>query len=108
MNLFDDQLARYVIESDEDKAKFIRTCEAMIHARQEGKIFSLAIAEFALMKRRVTTRAENDIHIHIQELKHNAILYTDYTSLLDILLAFDRDVEFDDSVNSIINIFRWK
>lgn len=34
------------LHSDEKKARFIRSCDAMLHARREGETFGLAVAEF--------------------------------------------------------------
>ena len=36
------------IYSEEDKDMFIRTCDAMIHARRRGESFGLSIAEFSI------------------------------------------------------------
>ena len=82
------------IDSDEGKATFIRTCDAMLHARTGGETFGLAIAEFAGMQRRVITERVSPAAVHLQELKENAILYHDYNSTLKILLRFNRSEPF--------------
>lgn len=75
------------------KAKFIRTCDAMIHARAEGETFGIAIAEFAIIGKRVITERVSSRAIHVQELGERGIYYRGKRSLLDILLNFDRNVE---------------
>jgi glycosyltransferase involved in cell wall biosynthesis len=65
------------------KAKFINTCDAMIHARQIGETFGLSVAEFAIKNKPVITCACGDLeHIHI--LKDKAIVYNSTETLIEI------------------------
>jgi glycosyltransferase involved in cell wall biosynthesis len=65
------------------KAKFINTCDAMIHARSDGETFGLAIAEFSSMNKPVITCNSGDLE-HIMILGDKAIIYTSEESLVDI------------------------
>jgi len=63
------------------KAKFINTCDAMLHARQRGESFGLSIAEFLSMNKPVL--AWNDGHDlnHLDMLKDSGLLYNDANDL---------------------------
>ena len=79
--------------ANQDVFDFIRTCDAMVHARREGETFGLAVAEFAVRNKPVLTanlsfRQSTLAHVH--HLGAKAILYTDAASLLDALLSFNR------------------
>jgi hypothetical protein len=65
------------------KAKFIHTCDAMIHARKDGETFGLAVAEFSVMNKPVITCKTGDLE-HIDILGDRAILYDSEKSLLDV------------------------
>ena len=58
---------------DEYKSRFIRTCDAMLHARSSGETFGLAIAEFSAANRPVIcSEAHTDggmAGFHIEALK---------------------------------------
>lgn len=65
------------------KAKFINTCDVMIHARRMGETFGLSIAEFsASNKPIITCRCGDDEHIKI--LMDRAIIYNSTESLVYI------------------------
>lgn len=73
------------------KSKFINTCDAMIHARDDGEIFSQAIAEFSIRNKPIITwkpdifpHHHDTGHIHV--LANTAIYYKNNIDLLDILL----------------------
>jgi hypothetical protein len=68
-----------------EKAKFIQTCNAMIHARSGGETFGLAIAEFSCMNKPVITCKMGDLE-HIKILNDKAILYESKESLVNIFL----------------------
>jgi len=67
--------------SPHKKAKFINTCDAMIHARQRGESFGLSIAEFLSLNKPVL--AWNDGHDlnHLDMLKDSGLLYNDADDL---------------------------
>jgi hypothetical protein len=80
------------IISDEDKNKFICTCDAMIHAQSLGETFGLSIAEFSVNNKPIITyggKVWNDAHIHI--LKENAFYYHTEGELYDTLINFKAD-----------------
>jgi hypothetical protein len=65
------------------KAKFINTCDAMIHARSNGETFGLAIAEFSCMNKPIITCKAGDLE-HIEILGDKAIIYDSDDSLIKI------------------------
>lgn len=79
--------------SDLDKKiGFINTCDACIHARNGGESFGLTIAEFSIKNKPVITTTHctaelNDL-AHIEMLGDKAVLYSDYTTLVQILTNF--------------------
>lgn len=63
------------------KMRFIRTCDAMLHARSDGETHGMSVGEFALMGRPViTTRCGNVAHIDVY-LRERAIVVSDVESL---------------------------
>ncbi|KAH8090210.1 hypothetical protein JL720_6522 [Aureococcus anophagefferens] len=81
--------------ADPDRvAAFVRTCDAMLHARAEGETFGLAVADFARHDRPVLTFDSPDpsyARFHLSVLQRRAIPYRDARSLEKALDAFDRD-----------------
>ena len=82
--------------------RFIRTCDAMLHARHGGETFGLAIAEFSSHGRPVfTSRVHDDDgtgSFHLDTLgsgegaeKRRALFYSSYDDLVALLMGFDRD-----------------
>lgn len=72
-----------MITNVEEKVAFINTCDAMIHARQMGETFGLAVAEFSFMNKPViTTTCGDREHLHI--LGDRAIVFETVPGLLDI------------------------
>lgn len=80
----------------EKKIGFINTCDACLHARNGGESFGLAVAEFSIKNKPVITTtyctAELNDLAHIEMLGDKSILYSDYTTLTDILTNF-KDIE---------------
>lgn len=76
-----------------DKTRFVNTCDAMMHARRDGEIFSLSVAEFSIQNKPIITwdghNSEYD-RGHIEVLGPQAIYYTDPKSLCEILLGLSR------------------
>lgn len=63
------------------KTRFIRTCDAMLHARSDGETHGMACGEFALLNRPViTTRWGATAHIDVY-LKNRAVVVHDADSL---------------------------
>ena len=91
------------------KAAFIRTCDAMLHARQQGETFGLAVAEFSVMNKPVITclptayKRSNRLfdsrfsssgkgQAHLQILGKRALVYKTGDQLRDYLTRFDRRI----------------
>jgi hypothetical protein len=72
----------------EYKRKFINTCDAFLHARNDGESFGLAVGEFAVCLKPIITCTECQFKTHIDILKDNAILYSSKEELNTILTNF--------------------
>lgn len=73
--------------SDENyKAKFINTCDAMIHARTVGESFGMACGEFSLRNKPVVTWFGSLERSHIDILDNKGIYYNNKEDLLNIFL----------------------
>ena len=78
----------------EYKARFVNTCDGMMHARADGEIFSLATAEFAVRNKPIITwdsYAPQYYRGHLETLGAQAITYEEQIDLVDILLDIDRE-----------------
>ena len=79
-----------------EKAKFVNTCDVMIHGRRDGEIFSLSTAEFLVRNKPVITWLPDQIPDfydigHIVLLKEKGIYYKDTNSLYFILKNLDKE-----------------
>ena len=97
----------------EAKSRFIRTCDAMLHARADGETFGLSVAEFSSHNKPVLTHCPRAIRNrsragkvgwnqavgkrkyqvwfeHIRLLGSKALLYSDETELENMLTHFNR------------------
>ena len=83
------------LHSDEEKARFIRSCDAMLHARREGETFGLAVAEFAMLGKRIITEDSGanrrDQQFHLTQLGESGIIYHNEKDVLDILLMIKKE-----------------
>lgn len=72
------------------KARFLATCDAMLHAQETGETFGLAIAEFAVLGKPVITlkRPTSGSHAHLEMLRSRGLYYSDQTDLEKILRNF--------------------
>jgi len=75
------------------KRVFINTCDAMIHARERGETFGIAVGEFAYCGKPIITYENSPEKAHIWELREWGIYYQDEESLFAQLLAFDNSQE---------------
>jgi glycosyltransferase involved in cell wall biosynthesis len=75
----------------EEKVSFINTCDAMIHARERGETFGLAIAEFSSKNKPIITYNGSQERNHLEILGDKAIRYNDYHSLYSILSIINHD-----------------
>jgi hypothetical protein len=65
------------------KAKFINTCDAMIHAREMGETFGLSVGEFSIKNKPIITCKCGDLE-HVKILGDKAILYQSKEELVSI------------------------
>lgn len=86
------------VESDQDIFNFINSCDCMIHAREDGETFGLAVAEFSASNKPIITWSgliNNEIYqrydkCHLELLGDRAIIYNDYQDLLDTFYSIDK------------------
>jgi hypothetical protein len=71
-----------------EKAKFLATCDALLHARWHGETFGLAVGEFAVLGKPVITFADSRERAHLEMLGNQALLYRHADELLKILRDF--------------------
>lgn len=74
----------------QEKSNFINACDAMIHARVMGEIFSCSIGEFCYHGKPVISApfASHDLG-HVEFLGDKGIWYNDESQLFDILTEFN-------------------
>ncbi len=70
------------------KARFVRTCDAMLHARAEGETFGLAVAEFSVCHKPVLTWLGSGDMYHAEVLGTKGIYYRGPEDLRRILGRF--------------------
>lgn len=71
-----------------EKAKFLATCDAMLHARLHGETFGLAVGEFAVLGKPVLTYGASRERAHLDMLGERALIYTTENQLLQRLAEF--------------------
>jgi hypothetical protein len=72
----------------EEKARFLATCDAMLHARWHGETFGLAVGEFAVLGKPVITFAGSRERAHLEMLGNQALQYRHADELIKILRDF--------------------
>ena len=72
----------------EEKAQFLATCDAMLHARWHGETFGLAVGEFAALRKPVITFSESRERAHLEMLGDEGKRYRDAAALKKILADF--------------------
>lgn len=75
----------------QDKSNFVNACDAMLHARIDGEVFSLSIAEFLWFDKPIITYHIGHQPGHFEILKDKAVIYKDKESLTSILKSFDKN-----------------
>lgn len=70
------------------KVRFINSCDAMLHARQSGETFGLAVGEFSSRNKPVITWSESAERAHLDILSDRALKFRDKESLQSILSNF--------------------
>ena len=84
---------KYIRESFDTykKANFINTCDAMLHARERGESFGLAIAEFLSLNKPVLSWENGHDLNHLEMLKDSGTLYNESNLLEKLLNIKDLD-----------------
>jgi hypothetical protein len=72
----------------QEKAKFLATCDAMIHARDTGETFGLAVGEFTVLGKPVITFGGSRERAHLEMLGKEALIYRNAGELRNILMEF--------------------
>ncbi len=73
----------------EVKAAFINSCDAMLHARDRGETFGMAVAEFSLRGKPVLSYARSRERAHLEVLGETAIRYRNAEDLYRQITRFD-------------------
>jgi hypothetical protein len=73
----------------EEKARFLATCDAMLHARWHGETFGLAVGEFAVLGKPVITFGGSRERAHLDLLGNKALVYQNCGELEKILNSFE-------------------
>jgi len=71
-----------------EKAKFLATCDALLHARWHGETFGLAVGEFAVLGKPVITFSESRERAHLEMLGNQSLQYRHAGELIKILRDF--------------------
>ena len=71
-----------------EKAKFLATCDAMLHGRWHGETFGLAVGEFAVLGKPVLTFSESRERAHLEILGNQSLRYRHAGELMKILKDF--------------------
>jgi len=74
-----------------EKETFINSCDAMLHARQSGETFGLAIAEFSVRQKPILTWTGSHERSHLELLGNAGLYYDDAESLERLLRNFAPD-----------------
>ena len=90
------------ITDQEQKVAFINTCDVMIHARERGETFGLAIAEFSTKNKPIITYSLSPERNHIEILKDKGIYYSTYEELFNIL----SNIQHSDIINQEWNCYQ--
>jgi hypothetical protein len=81
------------------KTRFINSCDAMIHARQEGESFGLSCAEFSIRDKPVITWSMSSERSHIEILGDKAHLYTTPQQMFEQIVNFTRKWDYYNCYN---------
>lgn len=88
------------IINDDDKNRFISSCDACLEAQSLGQSFGLSLAEFSINNKPIITFGGvvlNDNYKRI--LKDKAIYYKNETELMDIIANFDKNEYINKDLN---------
>jgi hypothetical protein len=76
----------------QNKSNFINMCDAMIHSRRHGEIFSLSIGEFLFLDKPIISCIHGHDEGHHHMLKNKAFWYSNYDDCLMYLLNFKKNI----------------
>lgn len=85
------------------KTAFINTCDAMIHGRNEGESFGLAIGEFLHQNKPVLTNIQCRDRNHIHVLGDKGLYYSNGNELYAMLTSFEKK---DYKVSPLVDQFK--
>lgn len=74
-----------------EKYRFINTCDAMLHARYEGEIFSIALGEFSVNNKPIISYSYPADTGHFHVFGEKIIKYSNESEFYDILSNFNRE-----------------
>ena len=83
-----------------EKARFINTCDAMIHASSMGETFGLSVGEFSACNKPILTTTQGDRRQHLDILGDKALIYHDKQSLGSLILSIKRIASSRDDWNA--------
>lgn len=89
----------------DEKVRFLQTADAMLHAREGGETFGIAIGEFSVARRPVMTWSGSKERAHLEILGEKALVYESEDDLVKLLSQFDRSVTGDASWDRYSNEF---
>jgi hypothetical protein len=72
------------------KRAFINTCDAMIHGRRKGEVFSMSIGEFLYCNKPIVTTPMGEDSGHLHMLKDKGLYYNSGNELYAILNSFEK------------------
>ena len=86
-----------------EKVKYINSCDAMLHARDYGETFGLAVLEFAALNKQIISYDNRDLQLnhplggrnHFLYLKDNCFKYASEQQLGYLLMHLTRKNPFD-------------
>lgn len=80
------------------KRMLINTCNAMLHCRQGGETFGMAVAEFSYCNKPVITFGDSPERAHIDHLGDKGVYYYNQSDLTDLLVNFIPKKDFNYNV----------
>lgn len=78
------------------KARFVKTCDAMLHARGGGETFGMAVGEFSSANKPVLTYALSGEACHLEILGDKGLKYSNPEELYDMINNLDMYLVHDD------------
>jgi len=89
----------------QNKSNFIDTCDYMIHARNHGESFGLAICEFLFHNKPVISWKAGLDQNHISLMGDKGLWYTDYDSCVSVLNSVNKTNSQDKTYKQLVEQF---